>query len=54
METVIRQQGEYLGYEVSNWDIQQIKEKYFHVLIAYGSRVSTIRSVLRKHYASNQ
>lgn len=53
MQKEIRRQAELLGFEITNWDIEQIKEKYFHVLVAYGDRTKTIRSVIKKYFAAN-
>lgn len=51
MQKTRREQAELLGFEITDWDIEQIKEKYFHVLVAYGERTKTIRSVVKKYFA---
>ena len=34
MQKIIREQAEFFGFEITDWDIEQIKKRYFHVLVA--------------------
>lgn len=53
MQKTIREQAELLRFEIIDWDIKQIEERYFHVLVAYGDNIKSIRSVVKKHFAAN-
>jgi hypothetical protein len=49
MKQIIRQQAEYLGYEITNWDVEQIIDKNFHAIASQDIR--WIRSVIKSYFA---
>lgn len=53
MQKIIREQAEFLGFEITDWDIEQIKKRYFHVLVAYGDNIKSISSAIKKYFAAN-
>ena len=51
-EAMIRQQGEFLGYELTDWDIEQIKEAKFHIIVLGGEvTIRNVRSAIRLYFA---
>ena len=53
MRQKIKQQAELLGFEITDGDIEQIIEKHFHALVAYGNDVKSVRSVIKNYFAES-
>lgn len=48
MNETIREQAELLGFQITNWDIEQIKDKYFHLVVT--QKISNIRSAIKVYF----
>lgn len=51
MNNVIEQQATHLGYEICDYDIEAIKDRYFHFLHKNGEvNLSGVRFAIRQYF----
>ncbi len=48
MNKIIKEQAKHLGFEISDWDVEQIKKKYFQSLVT--SKIANIRAAIETYF----